>query len=133
MSYDYNMEVLRDVHDAIQDYDLTEWKGDREGFEELLNDELWTNDNVTGNGSGSYTFISYRAQEYVIDNMELLFEALREFGCDYEEIGRHFCNEEWEHFDVTIRCYLLSGAISNALDYYEDEGEFDEEREEEEA
>lgn len=39
MSYDYNMEVLRDVHDAIQDYDLTVWKGDREGFEELLNDE----------------------------------------------------------------------------------------------
>ena len=133
MSYDYNMEVLRDVHDAIQDYDLTEWKGDREGFEELLNDELWTNDNVTGNGSGSYTFNSYRAQEHVLDNMELLFEALREFGCDYEEIGRHFCNEEWEYFDVTIRCYLLSGAISNALDYYEDEGEFDEEEDEEEV
>ena len=133
MSYDYNMEVLRDVHDAIQDYDLTEWKGDREGFEELLNDELWTNDNVTGNGSGSYTFNRYRAQEHVLDNMELLFEALREFGCDYEEIGRHFVNEDWEYFDVSIRCYLLSGAISNALDYYEDEGEFDEECEEEEA
>ena len=133
MSYDYNMEVLRDVHDAIQDYDLTEWKGDREGFEELLNDELWTNDNVTGNGSGSYTFNSYRAQEHVLDNMELLFEALREFGCDCEEIGRHFVNEDWEYFDVSIRCYLLSGAISNALDYYEDEGEFDEECEEEEA
>ena len=65
--------------------------------------------------------------------MELLFEALREFGCDYEEIGRHFVNEDWEYFDVSIRCYLLSGAISNALDYYEDEGEFDEECEEEEA
>ena len=133
MSYNYNKEILEDVHDAIQDYDLTVWKGDREGFEELLNDELWTNDSVTGNGSGSYTFNSYRAQEHVLDNMELLFEALREFGCDYEEIGRHFVNEDWEYFDVSIRCYLLSGAISNALDYYEDEGEFDEECEEEEA
>ena len=44
MSYDYNMEVLRDVHDAIQDYDLTEWKGDREGFEELLNERRQTVD-----------------------------------------------------------------------------------------
>lgn len=39
MSYNYNKEILEDVHDAIQDYDLTVWKGDREGFEELLNDE----------------------------------------------------------------------------------------------
>ncbi len=40
MSYNYNNEVLNDVHNAIQDYDLSEYRGDREGFEELLNDEL---------------------------------------------------------------------------------------------
>ncbi len=121
MSYNYNNEVLNDVHNAIQDYDLSEYRGDREGFEELLNDDLWTNDNVTGNGSGSYTFNRWKSQEYVMDNMDLLNEALNEFGCGYEDIGRRFMDEYWEYFDVTIRCYLLSWAIDKALDYYEDE------------
>ncbi len=32
MSYNCNNELLNDVHDAIQDYDLSEYRGDREGF-----------------------------------------------------------------------------------------------------
>ena len=38
-------------------------------------------------------------------------EALKEFGCgiEYLEKGAEAC-------DVTIRCYLLSGAISEVID-----------------
>ena len=120
--YDYKENVCADILNVIDDYNPEDYKGDRDGFEELLNDNLWTDDSVTGNGSGSYTFNRWKAQEYVLDNMELLFEALGEFGCSYDEIGRRFMNEDFEYFDVTIRCYLLSGAISQVLDWYEDEG-----------
>lgn len=62
--YDYLEAIKADVKDAISDnYDLNEYRGDREGLEEKLNDDLWTNDSVTGNASGSYTFNSYTAKE----------------------------------------------------------------------
>lgn len=128
MSYDYRNAVLEDVKEYIKnEIDLTEWKGDREGLEEKLNDDLWTVDSVTGNGSGSYTFNTYEAEENICHNLDLLAEACEEFGgsMDVLKDGAEAC-------DVTIRCYLLSGAISEALDDLESEGAFDEDEEAEE-
>lgn len=92
-----------------------------EELEQSLNDDLWTVDSVTGNASGSYTFNRYQAQEYVMDNIELLNEACEEFGTNTETVGEKFLNEEFEWMDVTIRCYLLAQAISEALEEVEDE------------
>lgn len=72
---------------------------------------------MTGNASGSYTFNTWQAEEYLCHNMDLLEEACAEFGEDVGnavECGAEYC-------DVTIRCYLLSGAISDALDELESE------------
>lgn len=56
-NYNYLEAVTSDVLDYIkEEINLDEWKGNREGLEEKLNDELWTVDSVTGNASGSYTF-----------------------------------------------------------------------------
>ena len=76
---------------------------------------------MTGNASGSYTFNSYKAQEYVLDNMDLLEEMCGEFGVDNETIGQKFLDGSWEWMDVSIRCYLLGQAISEALDEVEEE------------
>ena len=54
--------------------------GSLEELEEKLNDELWTEDSVTGNASGSYYCNSYRAEESIAHNWDLLEEALDEFG-----------------------------------------------------
>jgi hypothetical protein len=94
---------------------------DLEELEQSLNDDLWTADSVTGNASGSYTFNRYQAREYVMDNIELLYEACEEFGTNTETVGEKFFNEEFEWMDVTIRCYLLAQAISEALEEVEDE------------
>jgi hypothetical protein len=95
---------------------------DRDAFEENLYDTLWTCDSVTGNASGSYTFSREKAKENVIDNMDLLVEVLEMFyGDDTKEVGKKFMEQNWEHFDVSIRCYLLSNAISEALDEIERE------------
>lgn len=131
--YDYLEQVTADVRDYVeQEIDLTEWAGDRDGLEEKLNDDLWTCDSVTGNGSGSYTFNRVQAQIYVLDGMDELQEAVNEFGIDSETIGEKFLEYDWEYFDVTIRCYLLGQAIAAVLDDLEEDGAFEEEEEEEE-
>lgn len=129
--YDYLENVIADVRDYVeQEVDLSEWVGDRDGLEEKLNDDLWTCDSVTGNGSGSYTFNRVQAQIYVLDGMDELQEAVNEFGIDSETIGEKFLESDWEYFDVTIRCYLLGQAIAAVLDDLEEDGAFEEEEEE---
>ena len=88
-------------------------------FEEQLHDDLWIDDSVTGNGSGSYFFNNMRSIEAVQDNMDLCVEALKEFCVDSETIAKHFLDNDYEYFDVTIRCYLLGQAIAQALEELE--------------
>lgn len=55
--------------------------------------------------------------------MNLLEEACDEFGQDVGEAVKRGA----EYCDVTIRCYLLGSAISEAIDELEAEGYFEEE------
>lgn len=123
--YNYKEEMKKDIIAEIEDTyskeQIAERMEDRDSFAEELNDDLWIADNVTGNGSGSYTFNRYTAKEYVTDNMELCIEALREFCVEAETIAEKFLSEDWEYFDVTIRCYLLGSMIEEALDQIENE------------
>lgn len=128
--YDYREAMTEDVKERIKEnIDLTEWTEDREGLEQQLNDDLWTADSVTGNGSGSYTFNRVQASLYVLDNMDLLQKAINEFATDPATVGDKFISEDWEWFDVTIRCYLLGSVISDVLDEMEENGDFDESEE----
>lgn len=128
--YDYREAMTEDVKEWIKEnIDLTEWTEDREGLEQQLKDDLWTADSVTGNGSGSYTFNRVQASLYVLDNMDLLQEAIEEFATDPATVGDKFISEDWEWFDVTIRCYLLGSVISDVLDEMEENGDFDESEE----
>lgn len=121
--YNYFEAVKADALEAIRNnYDLTDYS-DREEAEEALYDDLWTDDSVTGNGSGSYTFNSYKAREYVFADPDTVKEALREFCVSAEEVGNKFLDEEWEYLDVTARCYVLGQAIAEALDEMEEAGE----------
>jgi hypothetical protein len=127
-NYNYLEAVTSDVLDYIkEEINLDEWKGNREGLEEKLNDKLWTVDSVTGNASGSYTFNTWEAEENLAHNWDLLAEALDEFGQDGTDVLRQGA----ESMDVTIRCYLLGQAIAEALDELEEELAEDDEDEEE--
>lgn len=133
--YNYLEAMENDVREAIKnDYDLNDWRGDRDGLEEKLNDDLWIDDSVTGNGSGSYTFNRERAREYVQDDgRDYIEDMCAEFGIDAAEVGRRFLDDDWEWFDVSIRCYLLGQAIAAVLDELEENGAFDEPEEAEEV
>lgn len=124
MAYNYLEAVKDDVKQAIENnYDVADYS-DREEFEATLNEELWTDDSVTGNGSGSYTFNREQAKEYLFDSndgLNLLRDAVSDYAIDAETVVDHFMSEDWEWFDVTIRCYVLGQAISEALDEIEDD------------
>lgn len=119
--YDYLEAMKSDISDYIRDEINTRDYNDRDELEERLNDVLFVEDSVTGNASGSYTFNSIKACDYVMDNIDLCKEALTEFCASAETISEKFLSEDWEYFDVTIRCYLLGYAISKVLDEIEDE------------
>lgn len=119
--YDYMAAVCEDVRAYIEDNGMTVTSENRDEVEEQLNEDLFIDDNVTGNASNSYTFNSWQAEENICHNLELLQDANEAFGGNVDLTNPEAC-------DVTIRCYLLRQAISSVLD----EVETDEEEEEEE-
>ena len=126
-AYDYRTEEKNDVKDWIVNncgWIPEDALADRDELAEWLNESLWTADSVTGNGSGSYTFSTYKAEEYICHNLDLLGEAVENLGGDMDVLkgGAEAC-------DVTIRCYLLYESIDAALDELESEGFFEKEAE----
>lgn len=119
--YDYRQAVRDDILDYIKEHDIQVTDNNREEVEEFLYDTLFVEDSVTGNASGSYTFNTWKAEEYLCHNLDLLAEAIDEFGADagtYKD-----CIESAETADVTIRCYLLTECLSSVLDELEVEEE----------
>ena len=124
--YNYLEAVTNDAKQAILE-NLNDWDfTDREELEEIANDSLWVDDRVTGNASGSYTFNTWQAEENLCHNMDELEEACNEFGQDIGEAVKRGA----EYCDVTIRCYLLGQAISDAIDELEEEGKIQYQEEE---
>ena len=115
LNYDYFNAMKSDVLDYINENINYSDFDDIEELETYLNDELFCEDSVTGNASGSYTFDYCTAKEYVTDNIDVCRDALSEFCVAAETIGEKFLTEDWEYFDVTIRCYLLSEVIAETL------------------
>ena len=119
-AYDYRASVTEDIEEYIKEnINLEEYAGDRNRLESDLNDKLFVEDSVTGNASGSYTFNAYKAEEYLCHNLDILAEALREFGTEGAEYEKYLYSPE--SADVTIRCYLLGECIGYALDNIEQE------------
>ena len=114
-TYNYFEAVKEDVKNYIEnDIDIKKAlseAGDIDRLKDNLYDDLFCNDSVTGNASGSYTFNTWQAEENLCHNMDLLKEALEGFGCGIEYLAKGA-----EACDVTIRCYLLSSAISEVID-----------------
>ena len=114
--YNYLEAMKNDIQEYINENINLEDFEDIEELEEKLNDDLWIEDSVTGNGSGSYTFNRYQAKENLEGNEDLVREMCQEFGVDAQTIADKFLNEDYEYFDVSIRCYLLGQAIAEVLE-----------------
>lgn len=124
--YNYREAVKNDIIDYINDKDVKVTTYNRDKVYEQLYDEMFISDSVTGNASGSYTFNTWKAEENLCHNLDLLGEALSEFGCEPDYMAKNGA----EACDVTIRCYLLSEMLNEVLDELETEDDEDDEEEE---
>lgn len=105
MEYNYCEEMKKDIENYLEENYETD---DIITFDEVY-DDMFINDSITGNASGSYTFSTYQAEENICHNMDLVWEAYREFGStpDFENP---------EAMDVTVRCYLLGQVLAEVLE-----------------
>lgn len=124
--YNYREAVKNDIIDYINDHDVKVTTSNRDEVYEELYDDMFVSDSVTGNASGSYTFNTWQAEENLCHNLDLLDEALSEFGCEPDYMAKNGA----EACDVTIRCYLLSEMLNEVLDELETEDDEDDEDEE---
>lgn len=96
---DYKEAVLADAQEAIMsgDYDHLA------DFEEVY-DGMFIDDSITGNGSGSYTFNRYKAEENTAD---LVWDE--EFSIEADGLGYDLTIFEKgaEAVDVIARCLAL--------------------------
>ena len=125
MAYNYRTEMEYDVRLAVREWfschDVEMYQGEIMQYEQEIYDDLWIDDSVTGNASGSYTFSTYQAEENLCHNMDLAAEAYKEFG--YDGIPSKDI-ENPEAMDVTIRCYLLGEVLHSVLEEIDDELEW---------
>ena len=103
--FDYQNEMVDNIKNYLAETDERNY--------DTLYDELWTVDEVTHN---MYTHNEPEAKYHVLENMDLLEEALYEFGVPDKEIAKRFMNEDWGWFDTTIRCSVLGAALQQALE-----------------
>lgn len=104
---DYLDEIIEELNEQAEAYDA----GNTDDIGEFVFDALWIDDNVTGNGSGSYWFNTWRAEEALCHNTDLLLEAEYYNGVEFSYEHRH----NPEALDVFIRCMVFSEIIWDTL------------------
>lgn len=119
MAYNYLESMVEDIKEYIDENINLDEVDDVDDLEQQLNDDLWVEDSVTGNGSGSYTFDvakSYKNLQGDPDAMDYIRDLVDEFSVDAKTVAEKFLNEDYDYWDVSIRCYLLGQAIGQALE-----------------
>lgn len=112
--YSYPKAVKSDIREYLNDnLDVGTFglllQGDNDTIEDVRED-LFEDDSVTGNQSGSYTMNSLEAEQNLAGNWDLLQEAKEELdpGVYLIAKGPEFC-------DVLIRCYLVDWCFNETL------------------
>lgn len=107
MLEDYCNEVLADALAAIEDgsYDSCE------DFDDAY-DQMWTDDAITGNGSGSYYFNAADAAKAV---SKLIWDAdtIEGLECDLGVDPGRIYKDGPEELDVSFRCEALGRVYSD--------------------
>lgn len=119
--YDYIEAVRSDIKDYIlENYDRNDLADfdDEDDFKDYLIDILVDEDSITGNMSGSYYCNSYKAQEALNGNIDLLRDACETLDLSNEEVGERFLDGDFEYFDCIVRCYIATrpSVIENVVD-----------------
>lgn len=122
MNYnDYYQQVKNDAIEAIDEqFDSGYWDADTEW--DVVYDNLFNDDAVTGNGSGSYTFNAAKALENVKDAVwdENIRRTLNDMGITSYRIADYIENNDAEELDVIIRCIMLVEIYNDIEKHFSD-------------
>lgn len=122
MNYeDYYYQVKNDAIEAIDEqFDNGYWDEDTEW--DVAYDNLFVDDSVTGNGSGSYTFNAFKARENVSEAIfdDRIVNALDNIGCGAEQIMNYIRENDPESIDVCIRCAMLDEVYDEIERHFSD-------------
>lgn len=122
MNYnDYYQQVKNDAISAIDEqFDCGYWDGDTQW--DVVYDNLFVDDAVTGNGSGSYFFNAAKAREAVADAIwdDKILDALSEIGISGDRIAQYLRDNDAESLDVCIRCAMLSEVYGEIEEHFSD-------------
>lgn len=120
MNYNYLEAMVEDITEWMEynNFDLSEYT-DLEEAHEYLHDELWGEDDVTGNGEMGYaTKVDY--ENYLCHNWDALIDAVENFCIDANEIinllEKHNVVAILQYCDTLIRLNTLDMAIDTALE-----------------
>ena len=120
MNYNYLEAMVKDITEWMEynNFDISEY-ADLEEAHEYLRDELWEDDDITGNGEMGYaTKIDY--ENYLCHNWDSLIDAIEEFYVDMNTIINLLEKKDvtliLQWCDSLIRLNTLDRAIATALD-----------------
>ena len=116
--YNYREVIKADIREWFNNYDFSEDDTFDSIYEDVY-DQLWGERDVTGNG-GEWYDSEDKCEEYICHNLDLLFEALSEFGELEAEVVGYIKENRENHTvarfaDCTIRCYLLGECLYEVL------------------
>lgn len=122
--YDYRETVKNSVIDWLKEHrkevEARHSQEDEADFEQWVTDECIMSDSVTGNASGSYLFSTWAAEDCLCHNLDLVVEAVKEYGGGAEDVGRAIMQGA-ETCDVIIRCYVLYEVVGQAIEEFFEE------------
>lgn len=110
--YNYEKALYDDIKDYIKDNINIKEYNDSEDLYDALDEVMWCEDCITGNGPYGYTDEDTCAK-YVGDNLKLGFEALHEFCVKLRDIPD---DSPSRYIDSTIRCYLFHSVLQQVVD-----------------
>ena len=122
--YDYRRAITDEIKDwIVNESDITADQLEDDNIANWISEQVWDEGHVTGNGAYYYD-TEDKCSEYLSNNFDLLYEAVREFCIDDNVnslIAHYEDNTLARYFDTTIRCYLLYECIEKALEELKDE------------
>lgn len=118
--YNYEEAITDNLKDwLINETDILEQNDlNYEDLFELIYDEAFCIDSITGNGPDYYD-TEDNCSKYLAGNIDLLYLAARDFCIDDDinTLIKHYEDKSLaRYFDCTIRCYLLGECIDKVLE-----------------
>lgn len=104
----YETMVANDIREWLEENEeWMEWGDTLETLPATLEERLWDEDLVTGNGGAGRFIWAMDARECCLDHWGEVLAALRDMDITPEEIGREILDDNWAWFDTMARLNAL--------------------------